>query len=158
MDEKTKKRALMLIPYGLFVIGVRNGEHCVAFTVNWLSQASFRPPLIMAGIKKGSRGYEMIKSSGAFVVNMLAKGQEEVAAAFFRAPRSNGDTIGGRLFRRGATGGPVLEDAPAYLECRVTDIIAGGDHSIVIGQVVHAEVRRQAEPMTMAQTGWKYAK
>ncbi len=158
MDETARKKALMMIPYGLFVVGAGNGEESIAFTVNWLSQASFSPPLLMVGIQKNSKGHEMIKASGAFVVNMIAKGQNHIAAKFFKAPRSAGNTIGGYPFRAGKTGGPILDDAPGFLECRVTDFIERGDHSIVIGEVVEAGISRHADPITMAETGWKYYK
>src|SRR5262249_49774697 len=46
MDEKAKKQALLMIPYGLFVLGAAHGGKQTAATVNWVTQASFNPPLV----------------------------------------------------------------------------------------------------------------
>src|SRR5437764_7018749 len=51
MDPQAKKVALRAINYGLYVLtAVHDGEYGAA-GVNWLSQASFEPPLVMVGVK-----------------------------------------------------------------------------------------------------------
>jgi flavin reductase (DIM6/NTAB) family NADH-FMN oxidoreductase RutF len=52
-----------------------------------------------------------------------------------------GGRINGEAFHAGSTGAPILESVPAYVECRVIDIVERGDHSIVVGEVVDAGVR-----------------
>ena len=43
MDEKAKKTALLMIPYGLFVLGAKHSNNSTVATVNWVTQASFGP-------------------------------------------------------------------------------------------------------------------
>ena len=63
MDEKAKKQALLMIPYGLFVLGAAHGGTSTAATVNWVTQASFNPPLVVVGIKNDSGSHAMVKDS-----------------------------------------------------------------------------------------------
>ena len=49
MDPQAKKVALRAINYGLYVLTAKDGDELAAASVNWLSQASFEPPLIMVG-------------------------------------------------------------------------------------------------------------
>jgi flavin reductase (DIM6/NTAB) family NADH-FMN oxidoreductase RutF len=156
LDESAKKTALRMIPYGLFVLGTCGQEQVNASTVNWVSQASFRPPLVMVGVKTDSRAYQHLKERPVFSLNFLESGQKDVAFAFFKTVEPEGETIGGYRFQRGETGAPILEVAPAWVECRVTDVIERGDHAVVVGEVVAAGLRREAQPLTMAECGVTY--
>lgn len=61
MDQEAKKKSLRMITYGLYILAVKDGEELAAGTVNWLSQASFTPPLIMVGVKKDSHLHTLIE-------------------------------------------------------------------------------------------------
>ena len=157
MNEQEKRAALLMIPYGLYIVGVTDGESTNAFTANWVSQCSFAPPLIMMGVKKEGRAHAVLEKGRVFSVNMLAGEQKDLAAFFFRGPEAEGDRFAGRYaFERGETGCPLLADAPASVECRVTGLYPLGDHSVVVGEVISARHRREAKPLTMEATGWKY--
>jgi flavin reductase (DIM6/NTAB) family NADH-FMN oxidoreductase RutF len=140
------------------VVGVRHGDEEVsAFTATWLSQCSFDPPRIMLGVKADSTGHSMIESDRVFSVNMLGSGQKDIAGAFFKRPTAGPGTLNGIAYRRGAnTGCPILEDAPAFLECRVVELLAGGDHSIVVAEVVEVGAPGDTPPLTLTETGWSY--
>jgi len=51
---------------------------------------------------------------------------------------------------------PLLEDVPAYLKCRVLEIMEHGDHSLFLSEVKNAVVRRDLEPLELRTTGWNY--
>jgi flavin reductase (DIM6/NTAB) family NADH-FMN oxidoreductase RutF len=156
MDPALKKKALRMITYGLYVATSRHGELYGSGTINWLSQSSFDPPLVMAGIKNDSSLNEAITGSRAFAIHIVGKGQKDLATAFFKTARVEGDTINGWPFAPGATGSPILTDSPAYFECRVTDEIRRGDHTVFVAEVVEAVVRREEEPLTIRETGLAY--
>ena len=89
MDTDAKKTALRMIPYGLYVLTAEDAEGTVAAaTVNWVTQTSFDPPLVAVGVKVESGAHGLIKSTGAFVLNVLGKGQQEQAYAFFKPVES----------------------------------------------------------------------
>lgn len=140
MDSEAKKTTLRMIPYGLYVLTATAGDELAAATVNWVTQASFEPPLVVVGVKTDSETYRLLSTSGAFALNVLGKGQNELATAFFKPSVRDGDTVNGERFHPGATGSPILESTPAYAECRVVERLERGDHAIVVGEVVEAGV------------------
>ena len=156
MDEKAKKQALLMIPYGLFVLGAAHGGTATAATVNWVTQASFNPPLVVVGIKKDSGSHAMVKDSKKFALSMLAAGRKESRARSFVT--SNPRTANSATSRssHGANGAPIISDAPASVECEVVGFYELGDHSVVVGKVTEAHVKRDAEALTMKETGWNY--
>ncbi len=96
-------------------------------------------------MKADTNSYEVVPAAGAFVLNVLGKGQRDVAFEFFKTPEVDAERIGGLPFRTGITGAPILEGPIAHLECRVTERVEQGDHAVVIGEVVDAGVAEQPE-------------
>jgi len=156
MDPNVKKKALRLITYGLYVATSRNGDEFAAGTINWVSQSSFAPALIMAGIKVDSRLQAVIASSRVFAIHIVGKEQKEFATTFFKGADRQGNKLTGYQFEEGSSGAPILIDAPAWFECRVVDQIVRGDHTIYVGEVIDAGVRGESEPLTLRDTGFFY--
>ncbi len=156
MNEDAKRRLLRKIPYGLYIIGVKDKESCHAFTGSWVSQCSMMPPRIMLGVRHGTHSLEMIKTGKVFSVNFMAKTDKKILEQFFKATPSSGDRFGDVEFSLKKTNTPVLKNAIAYLECEVRDIFEAGDHSIVIGEVVEAEITKDEPPLIMSDTPWHY--
>lgn len=156
MDPSDKKKALRLLTYGLYIATARHAERYAAGTVTWLSQSSFSPPQVMAGIQRESLLNEVISASRAFAVHILGKSQRKFAESFFKTAKMDGNTLSGFRFEAGVTGAPVLADPPAWLECRVVEEVRRGDHTIFVGEVVAAGVRREEEPLTLRETRLAY--
>jgi len=156
MNEEAKKRILRLIPYGLYVIGVKDGEGHHAFTGSWFSQCSMKPPRVMLGVRHGTQSLDMIRRGKVFSVNWLAKEDKKVLEQFFKPAPSSGDRFGDLTYKLFKTGTPVLDKALSFIECEVAHIHEAGDHSIVIGEVVNAEVRSDTPPLVMGDTPWHY--
>jgi flavin reductase (DIM6/NTAB) family NADH-FMN oxidoreductase RutF len=141
MDPAAKKTALRMIPYGLYVLTAEGTDGQVgAATVNWVTQASFAPPLVVVGVKADSGVHALIKQSNAFALNVLGKGQQALAFTFFKPVTREGNTVSGTPFRRGSSGAPILETTPAFVECKLIETIERGDHSIMVGEVLDAGV------------------
>ena len=155
MDANAKKTALRMIPYGLYVLTAKGKDDAVAAaTVNWVTQASFAPPLVVVGVKTDSHAHALIKESKAFALNVLGKGQQAMAFAFFKPAAREGQTISGEPFRWGSTGAPVLERTPAFVECRLVDSVERGDHSVFVGEVVEAGLGKPVEGRADDSTLW----
>ena len=146
MDDAIKKTALRMIPYGIYVLTAEDSSGNVgAATVNWVTQTAFAPPLLVVGTKADSHALGVLKEAGGFGLNVLGKGQQGLAFAFFKPAEKGDGTISGEPYRRGDTGAPILENAIACLECKVAEIVERGDHHIVIAEVVEAHVPKQPE-------------
>jgi flavin reductase (DIM6/NTAB) family NADH-FMN oxidoreductase RutF len=156
MDEAAKKTVLRMFTYGLYAIGVRRGDEVNAFTANWICQASFVPPMVMLAVENDGRSLPMIRESGIFSVNVYETGQRELAGHFGRRSATNPDKMRDMPWEPGVTGAPLLPQALGHLECRVQGELPAGDHTVVIAEVVEARVRRDGEPLSQKETGFRY--
>lgn len=157
LDENAKRTLLRKLPHPLNICGVREGEELNGFTLSWITQASFKPPLIVLGVRQGSRSHAMIESSQVLAVSFLAADQQEIAEKFFQPLRRVGNKLGEIEFYPGAvTGCPILQAALGYVECEVRGSLAQGDHTVFLAEVVAAGVHREGEPLLLKDTPWQY--
>ncbi len=159
MDEDSKRSVLRKLPYGMYVMTAVGSEgKAIGSTLTWISQCSFHPPLVMIAIQKTSQMHDAVGAGGALAVNVLGEGQKDIAKAFFKAPAGEGGRFGDYRYEPGpGTGAPLLTDAPAWLEARVTDKVERGDHTVFVAEVVGAGVRdAAAKPLLLADTPWSY--
>lgn len=157
MDPKKKQDALRMISNGLYVLTSRAGEKYGGATVSWLSQASFTPPLIMAAIRPESRLFECLSASRNVAVHFLGVHQEEIARKFLATTRVEDGLLNGEPFIEGSTSAPILMNVSSHVECQVRRIIDdGGDHAIVLMEVVNAEYSEDRRPLLVADSPWKY--
>lgn len=154
MDPNAKKTALRMIPYGLFVLTAEGKGGVSAATVNWVTQASFAPPLVVVGVKTDSNAHALIKETKAFALNILGKGQGPMAFTFFKPAEKQGNTLSGEPYRAGSTGSPILTNCPAYVECKLVDTVEKGDHSVFVGEVVDAGVGKEPSGRADDATLW----
>lgn len=157
LDELAKKKALRMITNGLYIIGCAHGERVHGMLGSWVTQVSFKPPRVAVGIRNDSLTHELIDSSDVFAVNVLGLDQRDVAEDFLKGITPKDGHLGEHAFETGATGCPLLEEAPAWFECRVVERANDdGDHTLFIGEVIQAGFRRLKEPLNIWDTGWHY--
>jgi flavin reductase (DIM6/NTAB) family NADH-FMN oxidoreductase RutF len=157
LDEQAKKTMLRKIPHGLYICGVKDGEDLNGFTISWLMQASFKPPLVVNCVKRDSGSHEIIKKSGVFAVSFLDREQKDLAAKFFQPKRRVGNKFEDVEFYEGAeTGCPIIVDSLGYIECKVIGAIEEGDHTVYVGEVIGSGIHREGDPLLLESTGWQY--
>ena len=122
MDEKSRKTALRMLTYGVYVLTATSNDEICATTVTWVSQASFEPPMISVCIKCDSNTYHVVKKSNRFILHLLSKKQKEFAASFFKSTDYRDGLINGQSFEM-ISGLPILDSPPAYLVCKYSTII-----------------------------------
>ena len=143
MDDDAKKTALRMSPYGIYVLTAEAPDGTTAAaTVNWVTQTSFKPPLVAVAVKADSSANTVVGEAGAFALNILGKDHQGIAFAFFKPVKRSGNKIGDETLDVGETGVPLLANAAAAVECRVVETVAQGDHHIVVGEVVDARVNQ----------------
>lgn len=104
-----------------------------ALTMNAVTSLSLDPPLMLVCVANTSDTLMALRQSGVFCINVLAVGQEEIAA---RCAAKGSDKLERIPYRVGVTGVPVIEGSLVALECRLINDVSGGDHRILIGEVV----------------------
>jgi len=157
MDAQVKKQVLRKLTYGLYVATAQQGDQAAAATVNWLSQASFQPPLVMMAVKADSGLHGLLTQGATVAVNILGADQKGLAEAFFRPTKLEGNTLNGVPFKPGETGAPLLEGVPAAFEAKAVHSYQGGDHTVFVLEVVAVHLNDpEAKVLEMWDTGWFY--
>lgn len=157
MEAQTKRRTLRLLTNGMYVLTARDGDHYGGATITWLTQVSFKPPLLMAAVRPESNAFQCLAASRAAVVHVLGIDQQDIALRFFAPTRASDGLINGEPFTCGITGSPILTRLGAWAECRVDGIVqTAGDHALVVMEVMDAQCREPLEPLTIAASPWVY--
>jgi flavin reductase (DIM6/NTAB) family NADH-FMN oxidoreductase RutF len=157
VDAKVRQKTLRMLSNGVYVLTSRNEDRYGAATVTWVSQVSFKPPLIMAAVRRENNVFKCLIASRTAVLHIVGVEQQDIARTFFYPTRAQCGTINGEPFAEGRTTAPVLASLPAHVECRVEQILdTDGDHALVILAVVEAECGERVRPLTVADTLWEY--
>src|SRR5207253_3846937 len=75
MDAKVKQKTLRMLSNGVYVLTSRSEDRYGAATVTWVSQASFKPPLIMAAVRRESNVFECLAESRSAVLHIVGDRQ-----------------------------------------------------------------------------------
>ena len=155
MNEKYRQQSLRMFSYGVYILSsVNKGEYCVS-TVTWVSQASFEPPMISVCIKRNSDSYAIVKKRREFILHLLGDSQKELASTFFKPTTFENEKLNGQEFSL-KNNLPLLKDVPAYIQCKVVEILENGDHPLFLAEVVDAKINNDSNPLELRQTGWTY--
>ena len=157
MDARVRQKTLRMLSNGVYVLTSRSEDQYGAATVTWVSQASFKPPLIMAAVRTESKVFKCLAESRSAVLHIVGERQKAIAWRFFFPTHAVCGTINGEAFMEGKTAAPVFPNLPAHIECELEQIVdTRGDHAVVILRVVEAECQEEVRPLTMAEMPWKY--
>ena len=156
LDEPAKRSALRMLPHPVFLVGCALDGNYHVFVGTWLTQVSFKPPLVAFACRKETGSHEMIRKSGIFSINILDSSQAEVAKQFLKGATFQGGKVNGHEFTTNGHGAPLLKDAAAVLECRVVQETEGGDHRVFIGEIEYAHSRRADRSLSLDDTGLQY--
>ncbi|MCX9193716.1 flavin reductase [Carbonactinospora thermoautotrophica] len=127
-----------------------------AMTANAFTSVSLDPLLVLVCVEKTTRFHAAILASGRWAVSVLAESAKEAAAWF----ATRGRPLEGQLNRfphdRGPhTGAAILRDSMASMECRTHAVYDGGDHSIVVGEVLAVRAMNpQTSPLLYFRGGY----
>ncbi len=148
--------ALGRIPTGLYVVTTRAAAP-LGFVGSFVMQVGFEPPAVCVAIARGREHLGAIRTCGRFAVSVLDGRSAHLMGPFFRKHPA-GATAFDHVAHVASPGGlPILAEALAWLECRVTGEHEGGDHVVVFGAVEHAALLREGEPsIHLRENGLSY--
>ena len=141
LDPKLFRKTMGAFATGVSIVTTKSDGELYGMTVNSLTSVSLTPTLILVCLASSARTAAAVQARGWFVVNILGEHQ---AALSNRFARPNEDHYARVDFTLDEHDLPVLSGCLAYLVCRVHRTDPGGDHVIVLGEVVQAEVREAA--------------
>lgn len=126
-------------PTGVTVVTALTDAGPAGLTANAVSSLSLDPPLMLACVDRGSRTLRALEQAGRFGINVLSGDAAGVAIAFgSKVPTAaKWEGVGWTVDH----GTPALDDAIVWIGCELRDVISGGDHVIVTGEVLAVEAR-----------------
>lgn len=141
--------ALGRYPTGVTVVTAFDDGRPVGITVNSFASVSLQPRLILWSLGRDSVRFEAFARTDAFAVNILAADQEAIAVAC----AVQGDLPEGGWIA-GAHRAPLLTGALARLQCRTHARHEGGDHLIIVGEVLAYDMGPDAPALTYHRSGY----
>ena len=144
VDPDDYRRVVGHFATGVTVVTTQWGGRHYAMTANSFTSVSLVPVLALVAIETRARFHDAVLASGTFAVNVLAADQEDVSRWFATRGRPHDETyMGGWSTTEGpATGAALLDGALATLECRTYATHPGGDHTLLVGEVLAATAAR----------------
>ncbi len=132
-DPDRFRAAMGLLPTGVTVVSAAGPDGPAGATANAVCSLSIEPMLMLACLDRGSRTLLAVQAANRFAVNVLHAGQENLARSFAsKAPVAEKWQNVVWTDRKGI---PAIDGALAFIACDLHDVIAGGDHVIVTGEV-----------------------
>ena len=136
-DPAGFRAAMGMLPTGVTVVAATGPDGPAGATANAVCSLSIEPMLMLACLDRGSRTLLAVQSADRFGISVLHAGQEGIARSFAtKAPVAEKWTEVAWAERDGI---PAIDDALVFAACRLRDVIAGGDHVIVTGEVTALE-------------------
>jgi flavin reductase (DIM6/NTAB) family NADH-FMN oxidoreductase RutF len=134
--EREQFFALMASFASSVTVITSRGDDGVArgLTASAFSSVSLDPRLCLVCVDLRSESISAIQESESFVVNILARDQEHISRRFASKLPDKFEGIG---YRPGpATGAPILDGVLAWIECKVTEVVPAGDHTVFISEIL----------------------
>lgn len=120
-------------------------------TASAVASVSLEPPLVLVCVERAADTHDSIRAAGIFSINVLPQTGERLARRF--AGDETAEKFAGIAYRTEVTGSPILEDALAWVDCRLYGVYDGGDHGIFVGAVVAGSAREE-EPLVYYRSGY----
>src|SRR5436305_4596528 len=140
---------------GVTVVSVVADGRFHGMTVNSLTSVSLDPLLVLLCCERDASLHEPLMATGAWAVSILTAEQAEVSRWFATRERREVDQFADLDVRPGDhTGAPILRQALAWIECRTWATYDGGDHTIVVGEVLALDIARDDAPLIYVRSDY----
>ena len=152
MENQLNLKAFWNLSYGLYIVSTCHNGKLNGQISNTVFQVTDKPPQVVVSINKSELTHDYIMESKHFAISILEESTplNLIGLFGFKSGREI-DKLSQVQYKEGITGCPlVLENAIAILESKVINTVDVGSHTLFIGEVVYAEMLKQANPMTYA--------
>lgn len=147
------RRAFGTSTTGIAVIGARSADGTlVGMTANSFTSVSLNPPLVLFCPARSLSAFDTYSTATHFSASILPAGAEAASNHFARSKSGKWDTM---LHRLSELGLPFLDFALASFDCEVVARYEGGDHLIVVGQVLRVKLTEPEEPLVFFRSRYR---
>lgn len=133
-DLRAFRRSLGQFATGVTVMTTLHGTKQVGMSVNSFAALSLDPPLVLWSIRKESQSLCAFREAGHYAVNILGERQVELSNLFAKSDDNRFSKV---RWSEGRFGAPLLDGVIGTLECKLDQLIDGGDHYVLVGRVEH---------------------
>lgn len=140
------------MPTAVTVVTALTADGPAGLSANAVTSLSLEPPLMLACLDRGSRTLRAVEESGRFGINVLGARAEELVHGFARKVPVSDKWVGVDWEREMDI--PRLDGAIVFVACELRDVLSGGDHVIVTGEVLGV-VERDGDPLLFLGGGYR---
>lgn len=148
LGQRRFRDAMGLFPTGVTLLTTRapdGVDH--GMTANSVTSVSLDPLLLLVCVEHASRLHGALRASGLWAISVLSEDAEPLSRRLARRGHSTADVLASVPHHRGPeTGALLLDDALSTVECRTWATHPGGDHTVVIGEVISLAIPRPDLP------------
>ncbi|NNN20521.1 MAG: flavin reductase [Acidimicrobiales bacterium] len=141
--DRLRRRIFWAMPSGIYLIGSCYENAVNLMTINWVTQISSQPKIVVAGIEKSSHTMDLIEKSNKYSLNFIQMKDKVLARTYAKAAVVDIEEMrlsGNKFYFTESLKVPVLESAVAYFEVSVISITNFSSHNAVFGEVVGGEI------------------
>lgn len=142
--------AMGCVASGLFVVTAGNGEEAAGYLASFIQQVSFEPLMLMVAMHADRPVYELVRSTGEFVVHILGRSDSSLVRMFWKG--MGRDELLALPHKLTEGGAPILDGVMAHVRCSVADEWRGGDHVVVFAKAEDGEVGQKDKPYFYRRT------
>lgn len=154
-DSKALRQVFSQFPTGVTVITTRTADgEPIGVTASSFNTVSMSPALVLWSIDKGAHSLDAFKNCDYFAINILSDQQIAISNRF--AGRGQ-DKFSGVDYTHGLGDSPLLPEALTQLQCKNWNVYEGGDHLIMVGEVLEYSVTQNARPLVFSQGAYSQA-
>lgn len=144
-DPRTLRDALGCFATGVTVVTCLNADgEPAGITVNSFTSVSLEPPLLLVCLYKRAASATALIEASHFAINVLQTGQQPASITFSTRVE---DRFGTTQWECGEAGAPILAESLGVFECKRFAVYDGGDHHILVGEVVKASFDASLDPL-----------
>jgi flavin reductase (DIM6/NTAB) family NADH-FMN oxidoreductase RutF len=144
-DARTLRDAMGCFATGITIITSRDGDGTpIGLTANSFTSLSLDPPLLLVCVANTAGSAPVLREAEHFAVNMLQVSQQATSNRF---AGKGEDRFAATAWSEGETGMPLIDGALGAFECKRHAIHDGGDHFILVGEVVRAQFEPRRDPL-----------
>lgn len=146
------RRAYGRFPSGVVAVCALHDGDPVGFPMSSFVAVSIEPPLVSISVQRTSATWPLLANRPRLGLSVLSDGHDEVCK---QLGSKTGDRFAGLPWRATVTGAVVLDGAAAWLECSVHDVIAAGDHDLVLLRLTAMQVHDGVGPLVFHESRFR---
>lgn len=151
-DQREFRNVMGTFATGVTIITTSVHGTAHGITANSFSSVSLTPPLVLFCLGRSSTNFDAFMAADSFAVNILARDQDALSTRFAMFEGDRFEDVGWRTWE---TGAPILDGVVSAIDCRLEAMHDAGDHLVLVGHAVRAEILSDAPPLLYFRGGYR---